>query len=156
MNIFKLGFIFLFAIILAACSDEPESTGNIVTTKKVKNSTIDRNVDLHAFSRGQKLYLKNCSACHGKNAEGSKDWRKADDDGKYPAPPLNGTAHTWHHSTSALMNVIRNGTGKIGGNMPAWKDKLTNAEITDILVWVKAQWPDEIYAVWYKNFHQEK
>jgi len=153
MNKIKVSFTLLAALLLSACSEENASDTKITTKKESK--IVQRDVDLHAFSRGQKLYLTNCASCHGKNAEGSKNWRTPED-GKYPAPPLNGTAHTWHHSTSVLVNTIKDGTGKIGGNMPAWKDKLNDKEILDILVWVKAQWPDEIYAIWYKNYHQEK
>lgn len=156
MNIIKIYFILLLLIFLSACSDKNETSSSAVVTKKEKNITTKRDVDLFSFSRGQKLYLTHCSTCHGKNAEGNKDWRKTEDDGKYPAPPLNGTAHTWHHSTSVLVNTIKNGTAKIGGNMPAWKGKLRDEEILDILTWIKAQWPDEIYTVWYKNYHQEK
>ena len=121
-----------------------------------KDKVLDRSTDPIAYSKGQKLYLKNCAACHGKFGEGAKDWRTADKDGKYSAPPLNGSGHTWHHSTKSLTNTIRNGTGKIGGNMPAWKDKLSNREIKLILTWIVAQWPDELYSAWYNRFHKEK
>ena len=121
-----------------------------------KKTVIKRNVDPRVYSRGQKLYLKNCAQCHGRFAEGDANWRQPGKDGKYPPPPLNGTAHTWHHSPRALITVIQNGTGKIGGNMPAWKDRLTVKQISDILVWITAQWPDEIYTVWYNNFISKK
>ena len=100
---------------------------------------IERNVNFKAFTAGQRLFLKNCAVCHGKQGEGAPNWRKPDKDGKNPAPPLNGTGHTWHHSTKSLTNTIKNGTAKIGGNMPAWKDKLSDREISLILIWIKAQ-----------------
>jgi len=150
----KRNLILVLAVIISACSEESASDNKVAVENKTVS--VKREVDIHAFSRGQKLYLSNCAKCHGKNAEGDKNWRSTDDDGKYPSPPLNGTAHTWHHSTTVLVNTIKNGTAKIGGNMPAWKNKLTDNEILDILVWIKALWPDEIYAVWYKNHHQEK
>lgn len=121
-----------------------------------KASIINREVNPLEYSRGQRLFQLNCAVCHGKQGEGAPNWRMPDENGKSPAPPLNGTGHTWHHSTSALVNVIKKGTGKIGGNMPAWKDKLTNSEIRLILTWIKAQWPDELYTAWYNRFHQNK
>ena len=123
---------------------------------KTNSDVVNRNIDFKEFTFGQRLFLKNCAACHGRDGEGAKGWRKPDKDGKNLAPPLNGTGHTWHHSTKALTNVIRNGTAKIGGNMPAWKDKLSNKEIKLILVWVKAQWPDELYTAWYNRFHKKQ
>ena len=121
-----------------------------------QKETVKREVDPKIYSYGRRLFLKNCAACHGKNAEGDKNWRKLNDQGKYPPPPLNGTGHTWHHSIKALTNVIKNGTGKIGGNMPAWKDRLSDKDITAILVYIQAQWSDEIYTAWYNNLHKEK
>jgi mono/diheme cytochrome c family protein len=123
---------------------------------EAKNSVaVDRVVNPVEYSRGQRLFHLNCAACHGKQGEGAPNWRKPDESGKNPAPPLNGTGHTWHHSEKALTNVIRNGTGKIGGNMPAWKDKLSESEIKLILTWIKAQWPDELYSAWYNRFHKQ-
>jgi hypothetical protein len=55
----------------------------------------------------------------------AENWKQPGADGKYPAPPLNGTAHTWHHSAKGLVSTIQNGTISIGGNMPAWKGKLS-------------------------------
>ena len=113
----------------------------------------ERDINFIEYTKGQRLFIKNCAVCHGKQGEGAPNWRKPDANGKNPAPPLNGTGHTWHHSTKSLTNTIRNGTGKIGGNMPAWKGILSNGEIKLILTWVTAQWPDEIYTAWYNRFH---
>lgn len=110
-----------------------------------------RDFDFLKMKRGGKLFQQYCAACHGKKAEGAVNWQQRDKDGKFPAPALNGTAHAWHHPTSVLMDVINNGTQRIGGNMPPWKDKLTEAQIRDIIAWFQAKWSDEIYAVWYRN-----
>ncbi len=152
MKIIKTGFILVLLTLLIACSEDNQ-VETVVVEKKAVNKRV---VNLRAFSRGQKLYLQNCAQCHGKNAEGTPDWRNTEDDGMFPPPPLNGTGHTWHHSTKVLVNLIKNGTAKIGGKMPAWKDKLSDQEIDDILTWVKAQWPDEVYAVWYTNNQDSK
>lgn len=138
--------------VLTSCSDEKNEQNSIAKKKKV----VSRVVDPRIYSAGQKLFQVNCANCHGLYGEGAKNWRKPDEHGKNPAPPLNGTGHTWHHSNQALTNTIRNGTAKVGGNMPAWKDKLNANEIEMILIWVKAQWPDEIYTAWYNRFQQTK
>ena len=151
----KIKFIglFLFSLtLLVACNEDTKAES--LSSTEIK--TIKRDINPVQYSRGARLYQLNCAKCHGLNAEGAKDWRQPDENGKNPAPPLNGTGHTWHHSAKALFNVIRNGTGKIGGNMPAWKDKLSNSEIKLILIWATAQWSDEIYTAWYNRFHQKK
>lgn len=145
----KVFMIFgLMSIVITACD---KSNNEQVKAKE----TVKRQVDFKQFTAGQRLFQKNCAICHGKNAQGAKDWRKPDKEGKSPAPPLNGAGHTWHHSTKSLTNTVKNGTVKIGGNMPAWKENLSNDEIKLILVWITAQWPDEIYTAWYNNFHQK-
>ena len=145
-------FFVLLNLVLLITYSNVRSEERSIENKAVK---VERNVDFRAYSQGQKLFLQNCSLCHGQHGEGAKNWRKPDENGKNPAPPLNGTGHAWHHSTKALSNVIKNGTAKIGGNMPAWKDKLSDREITLILTWIKAQWPDELYIAWYNRFHQK-
>lgn len=43
---------------------------------------------------GQVTFEKNCASCHGKSGQGLvKDWKQRQADGKFPAPPVNGTAH---------------------------------------------------------------
>ncbi len=115
----------------------------------------ERITDEKILQTGQSLFMENCAVCHGDKAQGVvEDWQTPDADGKYPAPPLNGSAHTWHHSLKGLMNTVSNGTQSIGGNMPAWKDKLTQDERLAIIVWLTSLWPDEIYAFWEKKNQQ--
>lgn len=106
--------------------------------------------DRNKLALGAQLYRENCAACHGDQGQGAPDWQKPGPDGKYPAPPLNGTGHAWHHPMKALRQTIRNGTLRIGGNMPAWKDKLTDQEIDAIIHWLQMKWPQELYAAWYE------
>jgi len=144
-----LVFFSLVSLVVVGCD-------NSNNEQKIVKEVVKRDVDYKQFSAGQRLFQKNCAVCHGKNAQGAKDWRKRNDEGKNPAPPLNGTGHTWHHSYQSLTNTIKNGTVKIGGNMPAWGAKLSNDEIKLILTWITAQWPDEIYSAWYNRFYQQK
>jgi mono/diheme cytochrome c family protein len=105
--------------------------------------------DPETVNAGGLLFRKNCAVCHGWNAEGiTADWQSRDAEGKYPPPPLNGSAHTWHHSNSVLTRIINDGTASLGGSMPAWSDKLSAQEIASILHWITSLWPDEIYETW--------
>jgi mono/diheme cytochrome c family protein len=108
--------------------------------------------DPRVVAAGAKLFRRNCAACHGWNAEGTvADWREPGPDGKMPPPPLNGTAHTWHHPRSGLMLAIRQGTVRIGGNMPAWKGKLSDAQISATIDYLISLWPEEVYQAWLKR-----
>jgi cytochrome c len=67
---------------------------------------------------GKPLYEKHCASCHGAQAEGAKNWTERPADGRFPPPPLNGSAHMWHHPLPNLVGTIQYGQG----NMPAWRE----------------------------------
>lgn len=117
-----------------------------------KTGLIERNFDQAQIKRGEAVYIANCAGCHGPNGAGTPDWRKPNADGKYPPPPLDGTAHAWHHSTEVLKKTILKGTPPEIGSMPAWEGKLSEHQVDDVIVWIKSLWPDEIYDIWFKNF----
>ena len=99
---------------------------------------------------GEKLYASNCAACHGARGEATPNWRQRDSDGTFPPPPLNGTAHTWHHSFRVIARQIMFGSPGGAGKMPAFQDKLTEEEVIDVIAWIQSLWPDEIYAHWWE------
>ena len=110
---------------------------------------VERAYDPAVIEVGRALFQDNCAACHGRNAEGTTaEWRKRDQDGKYPPPPLNGTAHAWHHPIPVLSKTIREGTIGMGGSMPAQGEKLGPAEIVAIIHWMTSLWPDDIFRMW--------
>lgn len=97
---------------------------------------------------GKRIYEKNCRSCHGSAGKGSANWKQRLPDGSLPPPPLNGTAHTWHHSLGVLGRIIHNGGKPFGGSMPGFKDKLTEAEKTAVIASVQDLWSDEVYLLW--------
>ena len=138
-------FYAVIALVLSALLAQPQ-------VAQAQNQRVD-NPD--TLATGKELFQSNCASCHGDMAQGlAEDWRKRGADGKYPAPPLNGTAHTWHHSISALANTIQNGTISIGGTMPPWKDKLSEDDTFSIIIWLTSLWPDEIYNAWMERNNQ--
>ncbi len=135
---------------LSACSnDEPQLTA----TNSTPSATVETKrlpIAAEQLQHGHDLFLSHCAQCHGQNAQGATNWQQRDSSGAFPAPPLNGTGHAWHHPRAVLEDTIRNGTARLGGKMPAWKDKLSDQEIRTIVVWLQSLWPDEIYAAWYR------
>lgn len=101
--------------------------------------------------RGAKLFQQNCAACHGKRAEGTPNWRTPAANGKFPPPPLDGSAHAWHHPTRDLLQTIRFGTIAMGGGMPAWGGTLDEQQMMDILSWLQSKWPEEKYQEWQRR-----
>ncbi len=99
-------------------------------------------------SEGKALFAQHCAACHGTNAQATPDWRKRNADNSFPPPPLNGTAHTWHHPMNILQYTILNGGAPVGGKMPPFRDRLKLQEIDSIIAWFQSLWRDEIYDLW--------
>ncbi len=97
---------------------------------------------------GGALYSNHCASCHKADASGTENWKQPNDKGQYPPPPLNGSAHTWHHPLSILRRTLKRGGVPLGGYMPGFADKLNDREIDAILAWVQSWWNDEIYTTW--------
>lgn len=130
------GFLVLLAVV-AGCTPEDKPP-----------TAAKRVVDQAVLARGGEIYRHNCAACHGERAQGAFGWEQPGADGKYPPPPLDGSAHAWHHSTAQLKQTIQEGTLRLGGSMPAWKGKLSEAETEAVIAWFQSTWPDPIYAAW--------
>ena len=99
---------------------------------------------------GEPLYQTHCAACHGADGSATADWRKTDENGNYPPPPLNGTAHTWHHPLEVLDDTIANGGAQYGGLMPGFAALLDAEERLAIVAYIQSWWSDDIYARWAK------
>ncbi len=128
----KAILLFATTLTLAACDNAP--------TSKAQNQQI---------AEGEIIFETNCQECHGVNARGVvKDWQKPGADGIYPAPPLNGSAHAWHHDMKTLLGTINRGGIPLGGTMPAFKDTLTDEEKMDVLVYIQSLWPEDSYKAW--------
>jgi mono/diheme cytochrome c family protein len=100
---------------------------------------------------GRVVFEKNCAECHGKYAQGTFNWKQTLPDGSYPPPPLNGSAHTWHHPLSVLKRTINNGSLPLGGKMPPFKDKLSEQEKDAVISFFQSHWSQEIYEAWVKR-----
>lgn len=90
---------------------------------------------------GQSVYAQACAACHGANLEGKPNWQVPLADGAFPAPPHDSSGHTWHHTDELLLDIIANG-GDLRQNsqMPAFKDQLTEKQMTAVLDFMKSKW----------------
>jgi mono/diheme cytochrome c family protein len=130
--------IFIIAVIafLAGCSPAEKET------------SAESNIVL-----GEDVFNKNCVSCHGSKGVGlAKDWKVKDENGNYPAPPLNGSAHTWHHSPSDLLYTINKGGLDMGGQMPGFEARLNEEEKQALIDYIYSLWPSEIQTKYDKMF----
>ncbi len=140
----RLGFtiaLLLTGIFVFSC-DSNQSAG---TDKKSRWYTTAQ------VQTGKTVFLKNCAECHGKKAQGTvSNWRKPLADRSYPPPPLNGTAHAYHHSLSELKKSIDMGGLSQSGKMPKFKDKLNEDEKLAAIAYFQSFWSDAVYRKWLK------
>lgn len=97
---------------------------------------------------GDSLYKLHCAVCHAADGGSTVEWRTPDTAGNYPPPPLNGTAHTWHHPLEVLDGTIANGGIAFGGVMPGFAAVLEEEDRLAIIAWFQSLWPDDIYERW--------
>lgn len=151
--------ISLLLLVLTACEKKQEEKLAISVNTNGNSSsfaeltlTSKPGTDRWYFSeqaeRGKAIFAANCATCHGNSAEATPDWRTPNDSGHYPPPPLNGSAHAWHHPLSILGRTIYFGGAPVGGQMPPFKDKLTETNIVDVIAHFQTYWPDDIYDRW--------
>ncbi len=134
------------SLFLASCDNDKQTANK--SGKKVEG----RWYTTAQLIRGKQVFKNNCAVCHGNKGQSLvDDWKKPLADGSYPAPPLNGTAHTWHHSMETLIRTINKGGVPLGGTMPAFNDKLSEEEKEAVLAHVMSFWSGEIYGAWKKR-----
>ncbi len=135
--------ITVLAVFLVACGREEPQPPTLVPL-----IPADRPFSMESLMRGARLYQEQCAQCHGPDAQGHPDWQNPQ---VTAAPPLNGTGNEWKRGKADLVNMILNGATRDGVRvMPAWKGRLTQQEVEDIVAWFQALWPADVYEKWHK------
>lgn len=93
-----------------------------------------------AAQSGKALYKTNCQGCHGNDGVGENYSKASLANKKYRmAPPLDYSAHTWHHTDDALVKTILNGSPN-SKRMIAWKKILSKKDAQDLVAYIKSLW----------------
>jgi mono/diheme cytochrome c family protein len=147
--------VLLAGVFFVSCSDQGSDTAPapIAGSQSVENAAIESDIQRwyapEAVNHGREVFTQNCAVCHGAQAQGTAgDWREKLDDGSFPPPPLNGSAHAWHHPQEILLRVIDYGGEAMGGKMPAFIDVLDQSEKEAAIAYFQSFWSDEIYQQW--------
>lgn len=116
---------------------EPRVSGRWYTQSQVESGKI--------------VYVKYCVSCHHENAQGTTSWKERGLDGNFPPPPLNGSAHAWHHPLTLLQETIHDGGIPFGGKMPAFGTRLNEKEERAVISYFQSFWTDDVYREWLKR-----
>ena len=108
-----------------ACNKtEPEPV-----TRNGPTNTPSPAANLDQFASTRLVFNKNCEACHSTDGSGGL---KTVDGKKLKVPNLR-EGHALNHPDDDFIKQINKG----GDGMPAFKDKLTPAEITDLVRFIR-------------------
>lgn len=129
--------------------------GSGLTACNIESDNANRWYTDEQLRLGKHVFTNHCAACHGDRAQGLvADWKRRQADGFLPPPPLNGTAHAWHHSLPLLIEIIQKGGALYDGKMPGFDNNLSEEEQYAVIAWFQSQWNDEIYQLWSKTESQ--
>lgn len=135
-------------VLLAACSKGGQETGTATVP-----APTGPHFDPVSVAHGARLFEERCAQCHGPQAQGHPDWQTPSDGSFAAAPPLNGTGNDWKRSRAELAVIIKNGVRRKTDNadiMPAWKGRLNDSDVEDVINWMQSLWPPDVYQAWSK------
>lgn len=101
------------------------------------------------IEQGKQVFAQNCRSCHGAEAIGENPEQPnggQELDGKYLAPALNGTGHSWHHSDDVLLRIVTKGSIAEDSPMKGFEERLSSDEIIAVIQYIKSLWPEETLA----------
>ena len=130
-----------FLLLLAFCSLASLSCGDGTRTADVPANPINSapaqtplpKATIDELASGRELYAKNCANCHKENGTGGE----VEIEGKKLKPDNLTDAKRKGLSDDKILNVIMHGIEDDG--MPAFKGKLSEGEMRDILKFVRVE-----------------
>jgi mono/diheme cytochrome c family protein len=88
------------------------------------------------FRQGQAVYTANCADCHRSNGEG------------LPKVIANLTKSTFvTGDPNFVIQLVLEGRKATVGQMPAWKNSLTDQEIAGVITFIRQNWGNQAEAV---------
>ncbi|HEY4425178.1 MAG TPA: cytochrome c [Pyrinomonadaceae bacterium] len=114
------------ALVALACTETPTTT-NTNTSRTAASPAATATPDPFATARAN--FTKNCEPCHGPNGEGGP----VKVDNKQIKVPSLKSDHAIKHTDDQIAKMITNGEEA----MPAFKDKMSQQEISDMVKFVR-------------------
>lgn len=130
MRLLKLALILTTTICISACGSSGTNDANSAPPASSSSApTPATTPDELALARQH--FQKNCVGCHGEKGEGG---RKEVEGKRFKVPSLR-EGHALEHSDEKFVVQISEGDDE----MPAFKDKLTAAQINDLVRFIRKE-----------------
>ena len=120
-----------FALVVSACTETATPT-NSSTTRTAASPAAPAaapSASVDEFAAARENYAKNCEGCHGPDGKGGL---VKTDDKQIKVPSLL-AQHAIKHTDAEIVDFITNGHEE----MPPFKEKLSAAEINDLVRYVR-------------------
>ena len=153
--------VLIGALLVAACEKKPQKMDAATPQPQEKAAASARPLANAApppprqsftsdrIARGAALYRAYCLQCHGPEAQGHPDWQTPSSGTFTAAPPLDGTGNAWRRKKRDMVAIIKLGVSrKRIPAMPAFKDRLSDEDIEDVITWFQVLWPPEVFELW--------
>ena len=147
-RMYRICIVLTGLAVVAGCEAPPTSVVSATSGTSVEDTVAGRWYTDAQVTAGEPLYQMHCAVCHGVDGSATADWRKTDANGNFPPPPLNGTAHTWHHPLTVLTETIARGGAPYGGLMPGFAEVIEPDGRVAIVAYIQSWWSDDIYGRW--------
>ena len=118
------------ALVALACTETPTTTNTNTSRAAASPAAPAATATPDPLAGARANFTKNCEPCHGANGEGGL----VKVDNKQIKVPSLKSDHAIKHTDDQIAKMITNGEEA----MPAFKDKLSQAEITDMVKFVRA------------------
>ncbi len=125
MKSLSLVLILFTAFVLSSCNKDTTTATTQPTRTPQSSPTLDQ------FAEVRQIYAKDCAVCHGDTGEG----KTATVEGKRIKAPSLRTGHALTHPDQDFSDQIVKG----GDGMPAFKDKLKQQQIDDMVRFIRKE-----------------
>jgi len=139
MKFLKIGLITTaFALFIAACSETANNTTNtanntVVVTNSNANAITQPTAATDELASAREIYLISCSKCHKQDGTGGK----VEINGKTIKAENLTTDKMKNMADAKYVGYIENGIPDEG--MPAFKGKLTDEQIKDVINYIRKE-----------------
>lgn len=118
-----------FALIVTACTETATPTNSAAPRTASAPAAPSPSASVDELAAARTNYTKNCEGCHGPEGQGGL----VKIDNKQIKVPSLKAEHAIKHTDAEITDFITNGHEE----MPAFKDKLTPAEVTQLVRYVR-------------------